>query len=206
MQRNGRAGRTAPALGAALVVAAAWLPWLDGEDGFTVVNRLLALEPVVDGMAPRWLLLSWYALPLTAAAVWLGTWLLGDLRWMLRAATPVLVSTWAITALSLARSGRGEAVGPVVGGREDVFNQVTWEQQGTCGSYSSSTGDPWGGCVEELVRQDLSPRLFPWPRPRKGSATPTWSPWRRTAAGTSARWAPSPTWPWRPSAAGRTPA
>ena len=100
--------------GAALVVAAGWLPWLHGENGFTVVNRLLALEPVVEGLAPRWLLLSWYALPLTAVVVWLTTWLAPEAALSLLGATAVLVVAWSITAVSIVRSGSAALAGPLV--------------------------------------------------------------------------------------------
>ena len=117
MGRFGRGRAAARPLrsgGAALVVAAGWLPWLHGESGFTVVNRLLALEPVVDGLAPRWLLLSWYVLPLTATVVWLLAWLVPDARLSVMAATVVMATAWAVTAVSLVRSGSAAVAGPMV--------------------------------------------------------------------------------------------
>ncbi len=99
-----------------MILLASWLPWLETGNGFAVVNRLLALEPAVEALSPRWLLASWYLLPLAAVVVWLAGWLSAGARWILRICTVAMTLTWAHATVSTFRSGMGTVPGPTVAG------------------------------------------------------------------------------------------
>jgi hypothetical protein len=104
------------ATGAVMILLASWLPWLETGNGYTVVSRLLTLEPDVEALSPRWLLATWFLLPAAAIVAWLGPWLVADARWVLRICSVVLIASWSHATVSIVRSDVGALPGPTVAG------------------------------------------------------------------------------------------
>lgn len=107
--------KAAAAGGGTIVLAASWLPWFRGMSGFAAANRVLAAS-LVEGVPPRWVVACWYAMPLSACALWLVAIGVAAPRWSLMAPVLCLVVSWATFSWLVLASGEGELVGPLAAG------------------------------------------------------------------------------------------
>lgn len=108
-----RSIRITLAAGGGLVFASAFLPWLDGRNGFAAAERLLALADVgvAAELPSRAVLASWYLLPASGALLSVAALLAGRRLLLLLATGSVVVG--AVVCLGVLGAPGIELLGPL---------------------------------------------------------------------------------------------
>lgn len=110
-RRDGARSRRFMAAGPGIILLATFLPWGTrfghAVNGWQESRMILALGDAIASASLRWLALTWYGIPLAAAAMWLALWTHPTSTWTIRVLAALVVVLTAVSMFVHLRSGGG---------------------------------------------------------------------------------------------------